>query len=448
MALIGRRHAAPTRHEQRGRVWKFPGVIDRGGMGTGSRRVAGHCGRHRFSDRSGPLGSGRALPRNRLWLPCPPLASRFSRPSLAAPERVSAVDRRLAGVRGCARCLLACGRALAAGIWAGVFAGRTFARRGRDPAAGHVGRSRTPRRQPDREPGWLARCFCHRGANEFGCRRSPLAAGENRMLFAGSAFAPTTTFAAPRTPSHDSGRGTGRHHRPRQFLLRLSRVRSGGGCYSGRRHWLVRRVCACAHSRSHFQPFATSLSLDRGRCRRLVSAAGNFPYSSSPRAESGFRRDPNRMRVGACAGALVLRLMQNVPANLGRMAPTVGFLLLTGIILGVRLLAAVESLPVLAATAAAVGAALGLAWIGSALRPVALFSGLAVGVYAASYFLEFVPGCFGSFQSPAAREFVRQESSVLFAAACIAFAGVGWSIVHAAKPFSSQRIENGAGKGI
>ena len=145
---------------------------------------------------------------------------------------------------------------------------------------------------------------------------------------------------------------------------------------------------------------------------------------------------------------LVLRLMQNAPVSLGRMAPTAGFLLLTGIILGVRLLAAVESLPVLAATAAAVGAALGLAWIGSALRPVALFSGLAVGVYAASYFLEFVPGCFGSFQSPAAREFVRQESSVLFAAACIAFAGVGWSIVHAAKPFSSQRIENGAGKGI
>ena len=154
------------------------------------------------------------------------------------------------------------------------------------------------------------------------------------------------------------------------------------------------------------------------------------------------------LALAPVACALILRLMQNVPANLGRMAPTAGFLLLGGIIFGVRLLAAVKSLPVLAAIGAAVGAALGLAWTGGALRPVPMFSGLAAGVYGASYFLEFVPGCFGSFQSPADQEFFRQESSVLFAAACVACAGVGWSIVRAVKPLNSQRVESGAGKGI
>lgn len=151
------------------------------------------------------------------------------------------------------------------------------------------------------------------------------------------------------------------------------------------------------------------------------------------------------LALAAVACALVLRFIQNVPASLARMAPPAGFLLLTGTILGVRLLAAVESLPVMAATATAVGVALGLAWTGSAPRPVPLFSGLAVGVYAASYFLEFVPGCFGSFQSPAAQGFLRQESNVLFAAACVALAGIGWSIVRAAIPLNTQR---GTGKGI
>jgi hypothetical protein len=152
------------------------------------------------------------------------------------------------------------------------------------------------------------------------------------------------------------------------------------------------------------------------------------------------------LAVVACA--LVLRFMQNVPANLARMAPTVGFLFLMSILLGARLLAAVESLPVVAVTAAAVGAALGLAWTGNWLRPVPLFSGLAVGVYAASYFLEFVPGCLGSFHSPSAQEFLRQESSVLFAAACVVLAGVGWSVVCATRPLDSQRVESEAGKGV
>ncbi|MCX6907420.1 MAG: hypothetical protein NTY01_05200 [Verrucomicrobia bacterium] len=154
------------------------------------------------------------------------------------------------------------------------------------------------------------------------------------------------------------------------------------------------------------------------------------------------------LALAPIACALVLRLVQNAPLSLGRMAPTVGFLLLTGIILGARSWAAVESLPVLAAVATVVGAALGLAWTRSALRPVPMFSGLAAGVYAASYFLEFIPASLGSFSSPAAREFLHQESSVLFTAACVAFAGVGWSIMRAARTRISQQEGSGAGKGI
>ncbi len=153
------------------------------------------------------------------------------------------------------------------------------------------------------------------------------------------------------------------------------------------------------------------------------------------------------LALAPIACGLIFHLMENASSRVIRLLPIVGFLILMGILAGARFWAATESLPVLAAITVAVGVALGLAWIGSELRPVPLFSGLAVGVYAASYFLEFIPACFGSFTSPAAREFLLQESTVLLVAAGVAFVGIGWSIARVPASLVSQLKKSGAGSG-
>jgi len=72
---------------------------------------------------------------------------------------------------------------------------------------------------------------------------------------------------------------------------------------------------------------------------------------------------------------------------------------------------------------ALVGVVFGLVWNVRMFRPVPIFSGLAVGIYAASYFLEFIPpGAVGA-------EFLAQESRVLLTAAGMAAAGAAWSAV-------------------
>jgi predicted MFS family arabinose efflux permease len=71
---------------------------------------------------------------------------------------------------------------------------------------------------------------------------------------------------------------------------------------------------------------------------------------------------------------------------------------------------------------ALVGAVLGLVWSVRLFRPVPVFSGLAVGIYAASYFLEFIP------PSAVGAEFLEQQSRVLLAAAGVAVAGAAWSV--------------------
>lgn len=153
------------------------------------------------------------------------------------------------------------------------------------------------------------------------------------------------------------------------------------------------------------------------------------------------------LALAPIACGLIFHLMENASSRVIRLVPIVGFLVLTGILAGARFWAATESLPVLAAITVAVGVALGMAWTGSAMRTVPLFSGLAVGVYAASYFLEFIPACFGSFSSPAAHEFLRQESTVLLVAAGVAFCGAGWGIARVAESLISRREKSGAGSG-
>ena len=137
------------------------------------------------------------------------------------------------------------------------------------------------------------------------------------------------------------------------------------------------------------------------------------------------------LAVATCG--LILHLMQRTPHHVRRLAPAAGFLLLAGILFAACFRAAMESLPVLTAVATAVGVGIGFTWTGSALRPVPLFSGLAAGVYAASYFLEFVPASFGSLESSAAREFLRQETNILLTAACVSCAGAGWGVVCACR---------------
>lgn len=69
------------------------------------------------------------------------------------------------------------------------------------------------------------------------------------------------------------------------------------------------------------------------------------------------------------------------------------------------------------------GVALGLVWSVGLFRPVPVFSGLAAGIYAASYSLEFIPpGVVGA-------EFLKQEWRVLLTAAGVAAAGATWSSV-------------------
>ncbi|MCX6898216.1 MAG: hypothetical protein NT105_05905 [Verrucomicrobia bacterium] len=153
------------------------------------------------------------------------------------------------------------------------------------------------------------------------------------------------------------------------------------------------------------------------------------------------------LALAPVACGLILRLMRNAPPRINRLAPVAGFLLLAGILASARFWTAMESTPVFATTAAAAGAALGLAWIGGALRPVPMFSGLAAGVYVASYFLEFIPASFTEFSSPAAHEFLRQESSVLLVAAGVAFCGAGWGIARVAESLISRREKSGAGSG-
>ena len=152
--------------------------------------------------------------------------------------------------------------------------------------------------------------------------------------------------------------------------------------------------------------------------------------------------------LGIASCGLTLRLVRSAPPALNRFAPPAGFLLLANILWAAHSLVAMESLPVLAAMAATVGAALGLTWTGRELRPVPLFSGLAAGIYAASYFLEFIPASFGSLPSPDARDFFHEESSVLLVGACVAFLGLAWSVVCAPQPQVSGRGKSGAGKGI
>lgn len=152
--------------------------------------------------------------------------------------------------------------------------------------------------------------------------------------------------------------------------------------------------------------------------------------------------------LGIAACGLTLRLARSLPPALGRFAPPAGFLLLASVLWVAHSQVAMESLPALVAMAAMAGAALGLAWTGCELRPVPLFSGLAAGVYAASYFLEFIPASFGSLPSPDARNFFREESHVLLVGACVAALGLAWSMARATKPQVSRREKSGAGKGI
>lgn len=149
--------------------------------------------------------------------------------------------------------------------------------------------------------------------------------------------------------------------------------------------------------------------------------------------------------LGIAACGLTLRLARRLPPALDRFAPPAGFLLLASVLWAAHSLVAMESLPALTAMA---GAALGLAWTGCELRPVPLFSGLAAGVYAASYFLEFIPASFGSLPSPDARDFSREESRVLLVGACVAVLGLAWSMACATKPQVSGQEKSGAGKGI
>lgn len=133
------------------------------------------------------------------------------------------------------------------------------------------------------------------------------------------------------------------------------------------------------------------------------------------------------------ACALTLWLLRCSSSFINRFLPTAGFLLLTGVCWLVSSRVVMESLPCFAVVAASAGGALGLAWTGCALRPVPLFAGLGVGVYAASYFLEFIPASFGGVSAPAGREFLRQESNVFLTAMCVACVGVGWAVVRACR---------------
>jgi len=85
---------------------------------------------------------------------------------------------------------------------------------------------------------------------------------------------------------------------------------------------------------------------------------------------------------------------------------------------------------------ALVGVVLGLVWSANLFRSVPVFSGLAAGIYAASYFLEFIP--------PAAigAEFLKQESRVLITAAAVGIAGVVWSAVGAAGQMTSFSLSS------
>lgn len=136
------------------------------------------------------------------------------------------------------------------------------------------------------------------------------------------------------------------------------------------------------------------------------------------------------LAVATCG--MVLFFVRRAPPRVSRFAPVAGFLLLAGVLFAACFEAATESLLVLMAMAAAVGVGIGFTWTGNALRPVPLFSGLAAGVYVASYFLEFVPASFGS-ESSAAREFLRQETNVLLTAVFVSCAGAGWGVVCACR---------------
>jgi hypothetical protein len=132
--------------------------------------------------------------------------------------------------------------------------------------------------------------------------------------------------------------------------------------------------------------------------------------------------------VAVVVCGLVLRLARFLPPRASRSAPMVGFLMLAGVCWAASFPSSMESPPMLAA-AGVIGGGLGFAWTGCPLRPVPVCSGLAVGVYAASYFLEFIPASFGSLESSAAREFLRQETAVLQLAVGVACVGMNWSIV-------------------
>ncbi|MBI5685534.1 MAG: hypothetical protein HZC54_10665 [Verrucomicrobia bacterium] len=138
--------------------------------------------------------------------------------------------------------------------------------------------------------------------------------------------------------------------------------------------------------------------------------------------------------LGIIVCGLVLQLTRHAPPHVGRFAPVAGFLIIAGALWETCSWAGMESVFLSIATAAAVGAGLGLTWTGSVLRPVPLFSGLAVGIYAASYFLEFIPASACSMD----REFLREESTVLRLAAGIALAGLGWSLACALTGRTSQ----------